>query len=257
MRKHITYNLQLWDLNTHQEAVSFIQKSIGDETAFVGMSGGKDSIVVEKLMKMSGVKYELYHSFTTIDAPEVVRFIRKNYPECKFLTTRKTFWQDLAVHVPPSDRLRWCCTSLKKESSWKLPHKKRIMGIRAEESPRRVSRGRINHIEKLDHTHYSPIFYWKEWQVWDFIDNNNLPYPKLYDWGFDRIGCIICPYHSEKTGKLHGMYKKYWPAYFKRWEKEISDLFTKRQNQGKTMHYATAKDFLNAWYLDDSSRWYK
>ena len=250
------HNLQLWDHDTPAEAVDFIRESIGDETAFVGFSGGKDSIVTAELMKISGVKYELYYSFTGIDAPEVIRFIRKHYPECKFLMPRKTFWQDLAVNVPPSDRLRWCCTAMKKTAAWKLPHTKRIMGIRAEESSRRASRNRDNHFEKLGHTHFYPIFHWKEWQVWGFINENKLPYPVLYDWGFDRIGCVICPYHSEKTGKLHAKYREHWPKYFDRWEKGITGLFAKRQAQGKKMFYPTAREFLDAWYLDDSSRWY-
>lgn len=250
------YNLQLWNIDTPSEAINFIRSEIGNDIAFVGFSGGKDSIVTAELMRQSGVKYELYYSFTGIDAPEVIRFIRKYYPECKFLMPKQTFWRKLSVNVPPSDRLRWCCTALKKQASWKLPHKKRIMGIRSEESSRRASRERVNHFEKLDHTHYYPIFYWEEWQIWDFIKNNNLPYPILYEWGFDRIGCVVCPYHSEKSGKLHAKYREHWPKYFKRFEKGISDLFMKRQSQGKKMYYSTPEKFLEAWYLDDSSRWY-
>ena len=251
------YNLQLWDIDTPDEALDFIRETIGDETAFVGFSGGKDSIVTAELMRMSGVKYELYYSFTGIDAPEVVRFIRKNYPECKFLMPKRTFWRDLSVNVPPSDRIRWCCRTLKKEASWQLPHKKRVMGIRAEESSRRAKRGRVNHFEKIGHTHYYPIFYWKEWQIWDFIEERKLPYPILYDWGFNRIGCVICPYHSEKTGKLQAKYRKHWPKYFARWERGITELYAKRVSQGKKMFYPTAREFLDAWYLDDASRWYK
>jgi len=66
--------------NIIDEAIQFIRKSFGNETAFVGFSGGKDSIVTEHLFKLSDVKYELYYSFTGLDAPEVIRFIRQNYP---------------------------------------------------------------------------------------------------------------------------------------------------------------------------------
>ncbi len=247
---------QIFNIDTPDEAIEFIQDSIGNKTAFVGFSGGKDSIVTAELMKRSGVKYELYYSFTGIDAPEVIKFIREHYPECNFLMPKKTFWQNLSVNVVPSDRLRWCCTALKKKAAWELPHKKRVMGIRAEESSRRAKQDRINHFEKLDHTHFYPIFHWKEYQIWDFINDNNLPYPILYDWGFDRIGCVVCPYHSEKTGKVHAKYRERWPKYFQRFEKGVADLFEKRQGQGKKMFYETAQEFMDAWYLDDSSRWY-
>jgi len=258
------YNLQLWDHDTPAEAVDFIRESTGNGTAFVGFSGGKDSIVTAELMRMSGVKYELYYSFTGIDAPEVIRFIRKYYPGCKFLMPKRTFWRELSVNTPPSDRFRWCCKLLKKMPSYPLSHTQRFFGIRAEESTRRASTGRSKTFF-IDGQHkktgrffyqFFPIYYWKEWQIWDFIHDNNLPYPVLYDWGFDRIGCVICPFHSEKTGKLHAKYREHWPKYFDRFEKGITDLFTKRQRQGKKMFYPTAGEFLSAWYLDDTAWWY-
>lgn len=240
-----------------QEAIDFLRSSIGNDVAFVGFSGGKDSIVTVKLCQLSGIRHELYYSFTGLDAPQVVRFIRKYYPHCKFLMPRRTFWRDLAVNVPPSDRLRWCCTLLKKTESAKIELKKRVLGIRAEEGTRRKRYPRINSIKKMDQILYYPIFHWKEWQIWEFIEHHQLAYPILYDWGFERIGCVVCPYHSEKTGKMHQMYRERWPKYFERWEKGIRELYAKRVAQGKKMAYSSADEFLAAWYLDDSARWYE
>lgn len=230
------------------EAIEFIQKNVPPGIS-VGFSGGKDSIVTAKLMELSEVSHFLEYSFTGLDAPEVVRFIRKNYPHCKFRRNKRTFWRDLAVNVPPSDRLRWCCTLLKKTTM------NQVQGIRAEEGSRRKKRNRIN--EYKDRITYYPIFHWKEWQVWEFIKKYSLSYPILYDWGFNRIGCVVCPYHSEKTGKLHAMYRKRWPKFFKRFEKGIAELYYKRVAQGKQMAYPTPQAFCEAWYLDDASRWYK
>ncbi len=245
-----------FDFNIAKEAIGFIKETVKDDIVFIGFSGGKDSIVTTELVRRSGVMYNLYYSFTGIDAPEVVRFIRKNYKECKFLMPKRTFWHDLKTHTPPSDRLRWCCSSLKKEAANKLPHKKRIMGIRSEEGAKRAKRPRINYFKKLNQTHYYPILNWKEYEIWEFIEKNKLPYPVLYDWGFNRIGCVVCPYHSEKTGKLHKMYRDRWSKYFKRFEKGIIDLYYKRVSQGKEMFYKTPEEFLKNWYIDDASRWY-
>jgi len=244
------------NISIEEEAILFIRSKIGTKTAFVGFSGGKDSIVIANLIKKSGVKYQLYYSFTGIDPPEVVRFIRRNYPECIFLKPKKTFWRNLSVNVPPSNRLRWCCTALKKTPGINIPLEHRIMGIRSEESVKRGKYERVNFFEKLRHTHYYPILKWNEANVWDYIEKNNLEYPKLYDEGFDRIGCVVCPYHSEKTGKKHEQYREKYPKFFDRFEKGITDLFYKRQKQGKIMYYETPKEFLNAWYLSNSARWY-
>ena len=55
---------------------------------------------------------------------------------------------------------------------------------------------------------------------------------------------------------MHQKYRDKWPKFFDRWEKGITELFQKRQSQGKEMYYDSAREFLDAWYLDDSSMWY-
>ena len=42
-------------------------------------AGGKDSQTVYHLAEAAGVEFEAVYSATTIDPPEVVRFIRKQY----------------------------------------------------------------------------------------------------------------------------------------------------------------------------------
>ena len=40
----------------------------------------------------------------------------------------------------------------------------------------------------------SPIFYWSESDVWYFLNNIlGVPHCELYDQGYTRIGCILCP----------------------------------------------------------------
>lgn len=254
-------DLKWWEAhlnpNYEEAAIQFIREHIIGP-AFVGFSGGKDSIVTADLMKKSGVEHTLYYSFTGIDAPEVVQFIRKNYPDCVFLKPKFTFWRDLSTHCPPSNRLRWCCTSLKKAPAWKIKWPHRVMGIRAEESSSRAKVGPINtHWKDIGYTDFHPIYYWKGWEVWEHIQKYNLKVPPLYDWGFDRIGCVICPYHSGRDGLLHEKYRQHWPKFFDLWENEISKLWHKRQDSGKIMHHDTPDAYLYDWYRDNSARWYK
>lgn len=92
-----------------ENSLEFITASLKDKgELFVGFSGGKDSIVTADLMKRSGLPYKLYYSVTGIDPPEMVKFIRKQYPECQFLRPNKTFWHSMLTKNPPGKLSRWC-----------------------------------------------------------------------------------------------------------------------------------------------------
>lgn len=236
------------DTNYITESVQWVRQNCSG-IIHVGFSGGKDSICTAGIMQMAGIPYELHYQYTGIDPPEILRFVRRYYPECIIHFPKRTFWRDLSVHCPPNGRIRWCCTLLKKTPS--IP---RILGIRAEESISRGKYQRINNIKGVNV--YYPILSWNLYQVWDFIEKFNLPYPKMYDEGFDRIGCIICPYHSEKTGRVHELYRVRWPNYFIAWEKAIAKLYAKRVGQGKKMYYSSPQEFCDKWYLNDMARWY-
>jgi len=93
--------------------------------------------------------------------------------------------------------------------------------------------------------------------VWEFIKKYNLPYPKLYDEGFDRLGCIVCPFHSSKKEIIHNKYKQKWPKYFKLFEKQVGITYQKRKNQGKTMYYDTPEEFVKEWYKNSMAKWYE
>lgn len=46
---------------------------------FVAYSGGKDSVVLSAIMEMAGVAHDFHYSVTTVDPPELVRFIISQY----------------------------------------------------------------------------------------------------------------------------------------------------------------------------------
>ena len=211
----------------------------------VCFSGGKDSIVTEHLVKLSGLPYSVNSTLTGIDPPEVTRFIRRQYPECTFVRPKLSFWHLLTTHNPPGDSgkgIKWCCTKIKEKPSAKLPAKHRVLGIRAEESSNRANYERIS--TRGDETHYYPILYWKEWQIWEFIERHNLEYPKLYDDGFDRIGCVVCPNHHHH----HDIWRNKWPNHFSCFEKYVRRWWSKRQGQGREMWHDSPEDFLRDWY---------
>lgn len=65
------------------EIIRFFEPSDGSGY-WMAFSGGKDSVVVKALMDMAGVKYETHYQVTTVDPPELIRFIKQTYPDVIF-----------------------------------------------------------------------------------------------------------------------------------------------------------------------------
>lgn len=46
------------------------------EGYFLAFSGGKDSVVIKALADMAEVKYDAHYQITSVDPPELVRFVK-------------------------------------------------------------------------------------------------------------------------------------------------------------------------------------
>lgn len=93
------------------------------EGYYLCFSGGKDSVVIKALADMAGVKYDAHYNVTSVDAPELVRFIKDEYPEVEFEYprykdgTRATMWNLIPKKkMPPTRVARYCCAELKEKS---------------------------------------------------------------------------------------------------------------------------------------------
>lgn len=204
------------------EAVDFLRQHEPLDGFFVGFSGGKDSIVALHLCKLAGVRHQAFYSCTRIDPPEMYQFIRLHYPDVGWLYPKESVYTTICQKFPPLRMHRWCCDALKKEPAKNHPLKHRVMGLRAEESVRRASRPRVDSF--FGQTTYKAIFRWPEWAVWEAIDAWALPYPRLYDEGFNRIGCVVCPYllgTSPGAVRQREMSQQRWPGIWKAYKHAV------------------------------------
>lgn len=129
-----------------QRAIDILRTFEPPDGYHVAFSGGKDSQCVYHLAVMAGVKFDAHYSVTSVDPPELCRFIKKYYPDVAWdhhyytdpVTGKKkpeTMWHCIATHtIPPTRQDRYCCAVLKESSG-----KGRIVvtGVRWAESQNR------------------------------------------------------------------------------------------------------------------------
>lgn len=104
-------------------------------------SGGKDSQAMYHVMKLAGVKFRTHMSLTSIDPPEVIRFVKHEYPDVELLKPHESIY-DIAVRkeILPMRRIRWCCQEYKEN---KGAGKVTTIGIRRQESVSRSHRREV------------------------------------------------------------------------------------------------------------------
>ena len=112
-----------------------------DEGYYLAFSGGKDSVVCKALLEMSGCKYDATYRVTSVDPPELVRFIKEKHPDVVREIPRDddgkpiTMWNLIPKKLmPPTRIIRYCCSSLKETGG---DGRMTVTGVRWAESPRR------------------------------------------------------------------------------------------------------------------------
>lgn len=241
-----------------------ISKSQNKGALYVAFSGGKDSICVAKLCEMAGVPYELHYNATTVDPPELIHFIKDNYKNVIFEKPRYSMWQLIVrKHMPPTRLVRYCCQELKEKGG---ENRVCCTGVRKYESLKRSGRKAFETIgnkkERMlfdDNGEFrnaleqctikakivcNPIIDWYDEDVWQFIRENKMPYCKLYDKGYTRIGCIGCPMSTERERELneHPFYKQ---KYIEAFDKMVKSYEIRNKD------WKDGQDVYN-WWLNDN-----
>jgi len=225
-----------------QIAIERLKEFEPPEGYYVAFSGGKDSCVVKELARMSGVKFDTHHSHTNIDPPELIYFIRKHHADVEVHRPPKSFWELFERWGPPDSRRRWCCGSQKETGG---RGRMVVTGVRWAESHRRSTRQMVEACYADNSKRYlHPIIDWSESDVWEFIGQQNLPYCSLYDEGFSRIGCIMCPLQSH-TGVIRDMAR--WPQYANNYRAACNKSFEFKKNKGKEMIWASGDEMYEWW----------
>lgn len=124
-----------------ENAIKRLQSFEPPEGYFVAFSGGKDSQCIYHLCQMAGVKFDAHYNVTSVDPPELVHFIQRQYPDVIFDIPRYANGQRITMWnliprkgMPPVRKQRYCCEELKESNG---EGRVVVTGVRWAESARR------------------------------------------------------------------------------------------------------------------------
>jgi phosphoadenosine phosphosulfate reductase len=199
-------------------ATALLRDNEPDGGYYLAFSGGKDSVVIKHLALLAGVQFEPWYNNTTIDPPELVRFIKRHHADVKWSQPEHgNMFYRIATNpaAPPTRQWRWCCSEYKEGNG---NGRVKVFGVRAAESATRKHFWREISVDVHGDTCICPVVYWLDAQIWEHIRHFGLPYCQLYDEGMSRLGCVACPLKSEKQQQADFVR---WPKYAAKWRAAV------------------------------------
>lgn len=251
-------------------------------------SGGKDSDCIRILADLAGVKHDIVHNLTTVDAPETVRYIQ-SIPNVHIEMPKYSMWQLIEKKkIPPTRLIRYCCDELKEKGG---KGRVKVTGVRWAESASRKQNGGVVKIigkpkstialaEELQaeyeqvpkgglilnidndesrrmvercyrttSTLVNPIIDWTDKDVWEFLHHYGCKSNPLYQCGMKRIGCIGCPMQNGKGMKADFIrYPKYRDNYLRAFRR----MLKAREAAGLDNNSWNSPEDVMMWWVGDN-----
>jgi phosphoadenosine phosphosulfate reductase len=215
--------------NNIENTLRFLKDNCPPEGYLISFSGGKDSLAVLECCKEAKVPYRYYMKITTVDPPELTKYVKRCHPECMRLPPPdgKSMFEMIKIRGLPTRHGRWCCDEFKEYVHPMERGQHLLIGVRAAESDQRGN-WPVKTCMKTGGYKIAPILQWSRADVWEFIKARCAPYCELYDYGMERIGCMGCPMPTDSIGELVR-----WPwAYVKYREAARESLRRKHEARG-------------------------
>lgn len=242
------------------EAFSFVRNTAAkfeEEQIVISFSGGKDSTATADVVVKALSNPSLVHIFgdTTLEFPLTTQYAeryRDTHPQAIFQVAKnreQNFYEVCSDIGPPARMMRWCCSMFKTGPITRvlnnLYRNQQILtfyGIRKAES---ISRSKYNRVEddaesvKIQkQTVASPIFFWKDIDVWLYLLAEEVDFNDAYRLGYDRVGCWCCPNNNQRAQFLSRIYM---PEQSKKWREFLVDFAKKIGKPDPEVYVDTGK----------------
>jgi len=221
--------------NIELEATTFVNRVIernGNLPFVVGFSGGKDSLAVYLVVeKATGKSPPIFFMDTGLELPETIQFIKsfaeKRKVEIIGEKSGDQFWESIDVFGPPARDFRWCCKVLKLGPAATSiadmigTETLSFMGQRKLESFQRSIEPRVSENPWVPgQISANPIQKWNALEVWLYTFKEKEDYNPLYNQGYHRMGCYLCP--ASPLAELESLRQTH-PELHQQWEQKMKE----------------------------------
>lgn len=242
------------------EAYTFTQNAASkfpEENIVLSFSGGKDSTVTADIVIKALSNPSLVHIFgdTTLEFPMTIEYAnkyREKHAQAIFQIAKnyeQNFYDVCEDIGPPARMMRWCCSMFKTgpitrviNSLYRNQQILTFYGIRKAES---ISRSKYNRIEDdaesvkiQQQTVASPIFFWRDIDIWLYLLAEDVDFNDAYRLGYDRVGCWCCPNNNQRAQFLSRIYM---PEQSKKWRNFLIEFANKIGKQDAEIYVDSGK----------------
>lgn len=252
-------------LNKRDFAIQLLQTWEPKEGYYFADSGGKDSAATRDILIKAGVKFDAHYCVSPVDPPQIREFLKQYHPDTQWDYHARGFWKMVVKKGLPMRTSRWCCRVIKEGGG---DGRVVVLGNRRAESTNRKRQCYVETPEqrndgkhrKSNQTLIRPIANFDNYDIWQYIRENNVPYCSLYDEGavrkgygeglFKRLGCILCPF--ARNIELETIY---FPEIVKLWRLACGHIVERHRahnyltGKGLPMkhHFETGEDLYQWW----------
>ncbi len=210
--------------NLERSAIRFIRRHAGGASCVaVSFSGGKDSTVTMELARRAGYG-DVFFVDTGMEFPETLGFVREL--GIQNVIHAKDFWREIERNGPPHKDDRWCCErqKLAPVKEW-LKGKGECITVQGNRWYESFARSGLPPVARNPYyplqVNISPIRNWRALEVFLYAWWRKLAQNPLYELGFERVGCWMCPAmlesEWERVRTLHPDLHETWMDFLVDW----------------------------------------
>ena len=211
-------------MNKVEVAIALLKAWEPPEGYYLAFSGGKDSVAIYDLAQKAGVKFDAHYCVSPIDPPQIYKFIKEYYPDVQWDFHARGFWKLVVKKGLPMRTARWCCQIIKEAGG---VNRLVVVGNRRVEGTIRRNQCFVEKGRRDNKTFIRPIINFDNYDIWQYLRENHLPYCSLYDEGFKRLGCVLCPFSREIERE-----EKYFPKIVANWKRSCNHIVEVRKARG-------------------------